>query len=120
MEERKAEQDARFTLHDDGHGKTYGRFQIPTHVADKLRKHLQAIASPKAGGEGATPHGMGLAFITYVDRYPVDRLPQAGGLDATVVVTMNLDTLMGGLKAAQLDTGTRISPALARTLAWPA
>ncbi|WP_269211728.1 DUF222 domain-containing protein [Nocardioides sp. cx-169] len=34
-EERRAEQRARLTLHDDGHGTTYGRFQIPTHVADR-------------------------------------------------------------------------------------
>ncbi|WP_269211727.1 HNH endonuclease signature motif containing protein [Nocardioides sp. cx-169] len=61
-----------------------------------------------------------MAFIAYLERYPTDRLPQSGGLDATVVVTMTLDTLMGGLKAAQLDTGTRISPALARTLACQA
>ena len=40
-----------------------------------------------------------------------------GGVSATVVVTMTVDTLMGGLKAAQLDTGHRISPGLARRLA---
>ncbi|MCD4525479.1 HNH endonuclease signature motif containing protein [Nocardioides sp. cx-173] len=119
-EERRAEQRARLTMHDDGHGTTYGRFQIPTHVADRFRKQLGAIANPQAGGEGSTPHGMGLALIEYVQRYPVDRLPDSGGLDATVVVTMTLETLMGGLKAAQLDTGTRISPALARTLACQA
>ena len=33
------------------------------------------------------------------------------------MVTMTVDTLMGGLKAAQLDTGHRISPGLARRLA---
>ncbi|WP_193610652.1 HNH endonuclease signature motif containing protein [Nocardioides lijunqiniae] len=119
-QERKARAKARFTMHDDGHGTTYGRFSMPTHEADKLRKPLQALASPKAGGEGSTPHGMGLAFIEYVDRYPVDKLPKAAGMDATVVVTMTLETLMGGLKAAQLDTGTRISPSLARKMACEA
>jgi hypothetical protein len=119
-EERQAEQKARLTMHDDGHGTTYGRFQIPTHVAERLRKQVGAVANPQAGGEGGSPHGMGLAFIAYIERYPTDRLPQAGGLDATVVVTMTLETLMGGLKAAQLDTGTRISPGLARKLACQA
>ena len=33
---------------------------------------------------------MGHGFCEYVTRYPVDRLPQAGGVDATVVVTMTL------------------------------
>jgi hypothetical protein len=65
-EERQAEQSARLTMHDAGHGVTHGRFAIPTHVADQWRKGLQAIASPRAGGEGATPHGMGLALVEYV------------------------------------------------------
>jgi hypothetical protein len=119
-QERKAQAKARFTMHDDGHGTTHGRFSIPTHEADKLRKPLHALAAPKAGGEGATPHGMGLAFIEYLHRYPTSKLPQAGGMDATVVVTMSLETLLGGLKAAQLDTGTRISPGLARKMACQA
>ena len=49
--------------------------------------------------------------------YPADHAPHAGGVSATVAVTMTVDTLMGGLKAAQLDTGDRISPGLARRLA---
>ncbi|SDN76421.1 HNH endonuclease [Nocardioides szechwanensis] len=119
-EEKTAEQAARLTMHDDGHGQTHGRFTVPTEVADTLRKAVQAIASRKAGGEGLSPHGMGLAFAEYVRRYPEDKLPTAGGVSATVVVTMTLETLMGGLKAAQLDTGTRISPGLARKLACEA
>jgi hypothetical protein len=41
-------------------------------------------------------------------------------VNATVVVTLPLDTLLGGLTAAQLDTGTRISPGLARRWACQA
>ena len=51
---------------------------------------------------------------------PTNKLPQAGGLNATVVVTMTLDSLLGGLKAAQLDTGDHISASLARQLACEA
>ncbi|MEG3093489.1 DUF222 domain-containing protein, partial [Sphingomonas sp. PB1R3] len=119
-EERRAEQSARLTMHDDGHGQTHGRFTIPTGDADMFRKALQALASPKAGGHGLSPHGMGLAFVEYIRRYPTERLPYAGGVSASVVVLMDLDTLMGGLKAAQLDTGTRISPGQARKLACEA
>jgi hypothetical protein len=119
-EERKAEQAARLTMHDDGHGQTHGRFTIPTHEADLLRKPLQALAAPRAGGQGATPHGMGLAFIEYLHRFPRNKLPKAGGLPATVVVMMSLETLMGGLKAAKLDTGTPISPGQARRMACQA
>ena len=119
-EEKKAEQASRLTMHDDGHGQTHGRFTLPTWIADMLRKQLRAIAAPKACGYGFDPHGMGLAFADYVRRYPADQLPTAGGVSAAVVVTMTLETLLGGLKAAQLDTGTMISPGLARKLACEA
>jgi len=33
-------------------------------------------------------------------RQPDKRLPKTGGLNATVVVTMQLDTLMGGLEGS--------------------
>jgi hypothetical protein len=117
-EEKRAEEKARLTMQDDGHGTTYGRFRIGNAEADMLRKALQAIA--KAQGHGLDPHGMGLAFADYIRRYPADQLPTAGGVNATVVVTMTLETLLGGLKAAQLDTGTPISPGLARKLACDA
>jgi hypothetical protein len=58
--------------------------------------------------------------MEYVQRYPTHKLPNAGGLNATVVVLMELETLMDGLKAAKLDTGETISPALARRLACEA
>jgi len=117
-EEKRAEQAARLTMHDDGHGQTHGRFTIGTADADMFRKALQAIG--RASGHGLDPHGMGLAFVEYVRRYPADKLPTAGGVNAAVVVTMTLETLLGGLKAAQLDTGTPISPGLARKLACEA
>jgi len=117
-EERKADLSARLTMHDDGHGQTHGRFTIGTADADALRKALHAIA--KSSCHGLDPHGMGRALAEYVRRYPVDRLPSAGGVSATVVVTMTLETLMGGVKAAQLDTGTMVSPGLARKLACEA
>jgi hypothetical protein len=41
-------------------------------------------------------------------------------VSATVVVTMPLETLIGGLAAAQLDSGHRVSPGLARRLACEA
>jgi hypothetical protein len=128
-EEAEAERAAVFRMHDDGHGKSHGRFMVPTWVGEVLRKHLMAIAAPKhrthVDGEAREPgrpsaQKLGQAFIEYVPGYPADRLPDAGGVNATVVVTMPLDTLMGGLKAAQLDTGVPISPGLARRLACEA
>ncbi len=60
---------------------------------------------------------MGHAFAEWVETYPADRLPTAGGVNATVVVTIPLQTLTGGLAAGQLDTGAHISPGQARRLA---
>jgi len=61
---------------------------------------------------------MGRAFAELIERIPAKRLPKVGGLDATIVVTIDLDTLTGKLqKAGVLDTGERISPGQARRLA---
>ena len=129
QEEREAEAAAVFRMSDDGHGKSHGSFTIPTAYSEMLRKALLAIAAPKhrtrVDGQAPVPgrpsaHKMGEAFCEYVTGYPAEHLPDAGGVSATVVVTMTLDTLLGGLKAAQLDTATRISPSLARRWACEA
>jgi hypothetical protein len=60
---------------------------------------------------------LGRALVELLEHLPGDGLPQAGGLNATVVVSMPLDTLTGGLGPAILDTGTTISGSEARRLA---
>jgi hypothetical protein len=93
-----------------------------------LKKHLMAIAAPKhqTATHGTSPprrpgpERLGRALMEYVERYPATKLPQVGGLTATAVVTMTHETLIGGLKAAHLDTGEAISPSLARRLACEA
>ena len=60
------------------------------------------------------PERMGRAFGELIERYPTEKVPAAGGVNATVVVTMDLETLVGGLRAASLDTGERISADQAR------
>ena len=94
-----------------------------------LRKHLLAIAFPGRFSRGSTSpdaaaaartvtkHQMGRAFLDYIESRPEGSVPSAGGVPATVVVTMELETLMGGLKAASLDTGARISAGEARRIA---
>jgi len=126
-EEAAARAAASFTMTDDGHGRSHGRFTIPTLHAAILRKHLMALASPaRSVGDASSRHGqdrtltkhrMGLAFMEYIERRPDDSVSSAGGVPATVVVTMELDALLGGLKAASLDTGDRISAGEARRLA---
>jgi hypothetical protein len=125
-EEAKAAQSCRLTMSDDGHGRVHGRFTLPTLQAAMLKKMLLAIAAPKhvaaAQGAGAVrrpgPERMGRAFAELIERFPAKRLPKVGGLDATIVVRVDLDTLTGKLhNAGVLDTGERISPGLARRLA---
>jgi hypothetical protein len=129
QEEREAMQACRLTMTDDGHGKTYGRFTLPTTQSGMFKKMLLALAAPKhlTAMEGASverrpgPERLGRAFCELIERYPTDRLPQAGGVNATVVVTMTLETLEGRLEQAGiLDTGERISPGQARRLACEA
>jgi hypothetical protein len=126
-EERTAAESVRFTMTDDGHGKVHGRFTLDALTGAMLKKALLAIAAPKhqaaqgpLGERRPGPERMGRAFAEYIQRYPVDHLPHIGGLNATVVVMMSLETLEGRLQAAQLDTGERISPGLARRLACEA
>jgi hypothetical protein len=128
-EEAKAAQATRLTMTDDGHGKTYGRFTLPTAQAAMLKKYLLALAAPKhvAATQGAGverrpgPERMGRALCELIERITAEHLPKVGGTDATIVVTIDLDTLTGkAQKPGVLDTGDRISPAQVRRLACTA
>ena len=125
-EERDAAASARLWGRRDGHGKVRFGGELPELHWDMLHTAVLALAAPKhrAAVDGHVPdharptdHKLGLAFTELIEHLDPDRLPSAGGVNATVVVTMTLDTLMGGLEAAQLDTGTRITPA--RPAGWP-
>ena len=94
-QEALAEEACRFTIADDGHGLCHGRFTLPAPVGAMLKQAVLAINAPRHRHHSGTPKGLGHAFCEYVTRYPVDRLPQAGGVDATVVVTMTLENLLG-------------------------
>ena len=114
-QETLAEKACRFTIVDDGHGLCHGRFTLPAPVGAMLKQAVLAMNAPKHRHHSGTPKGLGHAFCEYVTRYPLDRLPQAGGVDATVVVTMTLENLLGTSQApALLDTGDRITAAQAR------
>ncbi len=120
-QEALAEEACRFTIADDGHGLCHGRFTLPSPVGAMLKQAVLAINAPKHRHHSGTPKGLGHAFCEYVTRYPVDRLPQAGGVDATVVVTMTLENLLGDSETpALLDTGDPITADQARKLACEA
>ncbi len=131
-QERDAARKTFLTVRDCGDGTHEGRFKIPTLHAAMLTRQLEALMNPgrpdpittttiNADGDGKTrPEVRGEAFTQWISRYPTDRLPTSGGVAATVVVTIPLDTLLHGLQAAALDTGDLISPTLARRLACEA
>ena len=135
-EEDQALKKARFTMREDGHGCAHGRFTLPATHAQMLRKQLMALAAPAGKARQDTPGApddedaerpplfgpeqLGQAFLAYIERYPTDRLPTAGGIAADVVVTVDHHTLVTGLGSAVLDTGAVISPTMARMLACDA
>ena len=119
-QEALAQEKCRFTMSDDGHGLCHGRFTLPSIVGALLKQAVLANSSPKHRQHSGTPRGMGHGFCEYVTRYPIDRLPQAGGVDATVVVTMTMENLLGDNTPTILDTGDRLTAAQARKLACEA
>ncbi len=129
-EEARADAGVELVLTDDGSGRCHGRFTIPSHVGAMLRRHILALANParhtdaelrdEAGAWKPLHRRMGEAFVEYVERYPVDTTPQTAGVNATVVITMTLDQLLGEQATALLDDGTRMSAGQARRLACEA
>lgn len=126
-EERRARQKTRFAMRDNGDGTTSGWFKLPTLQAEMLGKAVQAFAAPRRTDPKAwhdengrkIPYAtlLGHAFAELIEHLPVDKLPKAGGVAATIVATVDLDTLRTGLGAATLDTGTRVSGGQIRRLA---
>jgi hypothetical protein len=125
--ERDAEDANRFRIWETPQGRFKGDFDLDGLSGACLKKALHATAAPKhraakgpLGERLPTAERLGAAFAEYVRRYPPGKLPQAGGLNATVVVLMSLETLLGGIEAAKLDTGEHISADLARRIACEA
>ncbi len=133
-EEQAAARRTTFTMREDDHGTCHGRFRIPARHGQMLAKMIQTLASPTRTDAPADqpmepPTGLplpvrhGVALTELIERVPAEALPTAGGVGATVVVTMTLDQLLGRLDAAgvaTLDTGGRISAGEARRLACAA
>lgn len=131
-EEREARRRTFLRMRDNHDGTRSGSFRIPTLHAAMLDKALHALTSPRRrttpdgpavdprSGHTSTPEQLGRGFCELLERLPAELLPASGGRNATVVVTMTLDSLLTGLGAASLDTGHRISAGQARLLACEA
>ncbi|WP_370039022.1 DUF222 domain-containing protein [Nocardioides sp.] len=138
-EERAAARRTMLTMTPDGQGSVHGRFTVPELHAGMLRKQLLALVvhdkpslttSPATTAEqgeagrpepvkAATAVELGAAFCELLERLDGSQVPEMS-TGATVVVTMTLDSLTGGLAAATLDTGDRMAAHTARRLACEA
>ncbi|GAB3016516.1 hypothetical protein GCM10011376_03900 [Nocardioides flavus (ex Wang et al. 2016)] len=123
-EEADARAAASLSMVDDGNGVCHGTFTVPSLHGAMLAKDLKARVlrdrkKKSSSDEEPMPtrHRLGLALLDYIESRPPDSVPSSGGVAATVVVTMELETLRDSLKSASLDTGGRISAGEARRLA---
>lgn len=146
-EERRALAEAFLKFQDLGDGLTRFWGALPTAVAERLKRYLQAYSSPrrttKRGGAcgptdaGTTPQpdagkpvpahkAHARAFAALLELLDPDRLPEHGGDATTVVVTMTLDQLLTDLATAGMastgnaDGEVAISAEEARRLACQA
>ena len=125
------------TTWDDRDGTTHLNVKLSTRHADMLRTVLHAIANPSlADAITRTTHRrrrrrgrhrdterpgqrvMGEAFCRLIETLDPNRLPHSGGLSATVVVTIPLETLQGGLGRRPWTPAPASHPV--RRGGWPA
>jgi hypothetical protein len=118
---------ARLTMRSLGDGTSQGWFRLPELHAQMLKAAVEAIIAPRKQDApepdpvpGRAPdHAtrMGQGFCELLEHLPVDRLGDHGGLAATVIVTVDHQTLKTGLGSAALVDGTPVSPGEVRRLA---
>lgn len=130
-QENKAWDATRFAMKKRGDGTTRGVFTIPDCDADTLRAAIEGIVAPRRSALAALHHGfnldawlglprdqkMGHALTELINHLPTTALPQAGGLAATVAVTINIDNLRTGNGTATNTSGTTMSAAKAQRMA---
>ena len=120
--EKRAWAAAQFRMWDNHNGTRSGDFTVPEGQADALQATLEALTAPRrehlhehpVPDGAASPHRLGRAFAEMLGRLSAQNLMNGG---PTVVVRLDLDTLLGGLAAATLSSGTRISASEARLTA---
>ena len=90
-----------------------------------MRTYLDAYTSPRRtplGEVDALPvaRRRGEAFVAFLENLPDTGLPAHGGTTTSVMVTLDLDTLLTGIGVATTSTGDRITAEQARRLACQA
>jgi hypothetical protein len=117
---------ARLAMRSLGDGTTQGWFRLPDLHAAILKGAVEALIAPRKHDfapdplTGRTPdHAtrMGQGFCEVLEHLPVDGYGDHGGLAATLLVTLDHETLRTGLGSAALVDGTEISTGEVRRLA---
>jgi Domain of unknown function (DUF222) len=117
-EEQEAWDKATITHRRLGNGLSKAAVTLPDVTMDRWLAHLHAFTSPRRDKDaGPYPRRLAHAFTTLLERLPEDWLPQHGGTNTTVIVTIDHDKLRQDLAAAGLTTGTPITASEARRLA---
>jgi len=124
-EERGAERATSLTTHRSGDGVTLVKVRVPDAAADRLLTYLHAFTSPRqreSSDPDHLPHDrrLGQAFCALLEHLDPSALPAHGGDATTVLVTIDLATLVDGLGTAALGGDTQITAAEARRLACTA
>jgi hypothetical protein len=129
--EKDAWRQAEFWMVNDGDGTCRGGFRIPEAQGDMLLAAVQVISAPRRDHlHDDTPaaesyydrdldhrHRLGMGLAELAGHLPGDKLPGKDGLGATLMVRLDYDTLVQGIQAATLSTGSRISAKQVRLMA---
>ena len=117
-EEQAAWDHASITHRRLGNGLSKATVALPDAVMDRWLTHLQAFASPRRDQDaGPYPRRLAHAFTALLERIPDGWLPQHGGTNTAVIVTIDHHQLRQDLATAGLTTGTAITASEARRLA---
>ena len=127
-EEGRASRRTFLTSRPNGDGTTDLRIRISDAAAGRLLTYLEAYAAPRRtprDGESVTdrrPYAqrLGHAFVAFLESADPKRMPVHGGDATTVIVTIDLTTLLSGLGVATIDGEQVISAGEARRLACTA
>ncbi|GAA3812661.1 hypothetical protein GCM10022242_13950 [Nocardioides panacisoli] len=124
QEEQTARDKMRLTFKPQGDGTTRITGLLPDASATRLRTYLEAYTSPRnpantpAGAGDADripyPRKLAQALCSLLEHLDPRKLPEHGGDATTLIVTMTLDQLRGGLATASILDGT--DPALGPNL----
>ncbi len=118
-EETRAQAATRLDLRPRCDGSTDLHARVPDHVANRLRTYLDAYTSPRRTPLGEvdelpTARRRAEAFVAFLENLPDTGLPVHGGTTTSVMVTLDLDTLLTGIGVATTSTGDRITAEPAR------